>query len=177
MALAILPIVGGLILLYVLSYFATLYKHYREGRATGLPLVVCPINPDNIIYMIISVPIRPLLERVLPEWIYFGIRPSIYGWEFRDRYQITHPKVGDSFLLVSSGSPVLWIADPALGTAILQRRKDFVQQKITGVVMDVMGPNVLSVSFDPFTSPAVANILPSRTAKLGLVNAESLRLI
>lgn len=94
--------------------------------------------------MILSIPLRPIFERLLPVALYDAIKVTIYGWEFRDKYAL-HDKVGQAFILVTTAQNQLICADPAMTQVILTRRKDFVQLPTASRVMRLLGENVLTV--------------------------------
>jgi hypothetical protein len=103
------------------------------------------MNPVNILYMVFNAPMRPYMEKIIPAAIFEGILPSIYGWEFFDRYAL-HEKCGWTFMQVTPGPNIVWTADPDVASQILTRRKDFGILYMTGVIMGFFGPNVISVS-------------------------------
>lgn len=106
--------------------------------------MVAPVNPDNLIYLIIKVPLRPLLEKILPKAAFDIIHLTIFGWEFRSKHE-AHARHGAVFLLVTPGENELWVADPAVAHVVLTRRKDFIVLPIVKLVMGILGENVLTV--------------------------------
>jgi cytochrome P450 len=132
---------------YVVWIIATLqafYKNYSLARKTGLPLLLLPLSHYNPIWMILSVPlIRPLAEKILPEWIYEIVDVATYGWEFRRGWSIFE-KYGPAFILVSASANELSVTDPELATEILKRIKDFPQTYMASVIMNIFGPNLLT---------------------------------
>jgi hypothetical protein len=117
--------------LYLLSNVWSLVKHFLAARKSGFPVYVCPTNPLNPFWMVFNVPLRPVLAKILPVAIFERIKPTIYGWEFRDRYAV-HAKRGTSFFLATPGTMELWIADEEIANAVLARRNDFVMPEIVG---------------------------------------------
>jgi hypothetical protein len=144
--MAFLMILGTLLAIWLCSNCFALYQNYRRALISNLPILISIGNPDNVLWMIFSVPLRLTLEKFLPSSFYENhIKASIYGWEFRDK-NILHEKIGPAFLLVSSGDTELWAADPDAAQAVMARRKDFVQAPIATKILSVLGPNILSVS-------------------------------
>jgi hypothetical protein len=138
----------GLALIWVASNIIALFKNYRVARQCGLPIVVTPANPDNIIWMIFCQMIRPRLKSVLPESVWHYFTPTIYGWEFLDKYHFHH-SVGKTFLLVTPGDVECWTADPAVANAVLARwKKDFPTLPLTATIIGFCGPNLLTVSLN-----------------------------
>ncbi|KAA8644966.1 cytochrome P450 [Aspergillus tanneri] len=83
----------------------------------------------------------------LAGWIYERINLATHGWEFRKKGEI-HRRLGKTFVLVTLDECSLWVAEPALGTTILQRRKDFVQPAVVARVVGIFGSNVLQSNGD-----------------------------
>jgi hypothetical protein len=141
-----ITVVLGLLAAYILSSLYSLYRNYKIALTTGVPVVVCPVDPDNIIWIIIKVPLRTTLQKILPSFLFNRINLSIFGWEFRDKYEF-HARVGATFCLATPGHVELWIADPEVSQIVLAKRKDFVQHPIASKVMGFLGENILTVSF------------------------------
>jgi hypothetical protein len=119
---------------WIISNGWFLYRNYTIAKSSGgVPIIICPLDPDNLLWMIIKVPLRPTLKRILPRSVYDAIKISIFGWEFRDKYAL-HAQVGSVFWLVNPGSCELWVADPAVAQIVLARRKDFIQLPIASFV-------------------------------------------
>lgn len=125
------------ILLWTLTYPTRLLQNYLSARRTGLPLVICPIHPNNPIWMLLSVPLRPYLRRILPPPLFLRLNMSIYGWEFGEKYH-PHAVYGKNFIYVTCGSNEINIAEPELAAEVLRRTpKDFVQTAIGSRIMRV----------------------------------------
>ena len=107
--------------------------------------------------MVISVPLRPLFERILPAAFYDAIKVTIFGWEFRDKYDL-HDRVGPAFILVTPATNQLLCADPAMAQVILARRKDFVQSPTASKIMNFLGKNIVTVSSLSFSVPMTCRI-------------------
>jgi hypothetical protein len=144
--MGILIVTFTVFILWLFSNIYSLYRNYILARSSGLPIVICITNPSNYVWMVLNVPLRPFLQKVLPTSFFNNfIQVTTYGWEFRDKYAL-HSKVGNVFLLVTPGEIEAWIADPEAVLAVLARRKDFVQSPIASKIMSILGPNILSVS-------------------------------
>lgn len=115
-----------LVCLVLLWYFSSFPRNYRLARATGLPLLVSPINPANPFWLVFSAMFEPILHRFLPRIVYDKLKVTIFGWEYRCRYTVNHA-LGPVFVLVTPSSNEVWVADPDMATNILLRRNDFLQ--------------------------------------------------
>ena len=85
---------------YVLWNCQSLFANYLKARKSGLPIYVCPMNPNNIFWMIFGIPYRGLLERLLPSFAFDRVKSAIYGWEFLSRYE-PFARLGSAFILVT----------------------------------------------------------------------------
>ncbi|WYZ37721.1 hypothetical protein EsH8_II_001227 [Colletotrichum jinshuiense] len=147
------PLSIGLVLLPVLwiaSHLWALYHNYKAARATGLPLIVLPFDPENFFHVVFSVPLRPLIKRLLPASVFASVNLSIFGWEFQDKTAV-HDRVGPSFMLVTTGQNLFITADPAVAQTILTRRKEFIQSPISNKVLGFLGANILTVNGDSWS--------------------------
>ena len=120
----------GFFWLFTIWYFSSLPKNYFLARKTGLPIIVCPVNPVNIFWLVVSVVLEPAFARYLPSFIYDQLKVGIYGWEFRFRYTV-NAKLGPAFVLVTPARNEVWIADPEMAYTVLMRRNDFPQLEIS----------------------------------------------
>ncbi|KAI2481247.1 hypothetical protein Ptr902_07042 [Pyrenophora tritici-repentis] len=134
-----------LTLLYVASRLWHLNYNYRVARAAGLPVIICPYDPDSTLHTILCVPLRPILCSLLPGPIFAIVELTIWGWEFRDKAAI-HEKLGPAFIFVTTGRNRLVCADPSMAHAIMMKRKDFVHTYITNKAMGFLGANIITVS-------------------------------
>ncbi|WQF83646.1 Putative cytochrome P450 [Colletotrichum destructivum] len=140
------PLYTALILLptlWIASHLRALYNNYRAALLTGLPIIICPYDPESFIIAVFCVPARPLLKRVLPARAFAAVELTIFGWEFRDKAAV-HARVGPAFVVVTTGLNQLICADPAMAHAILARRREFVQPAISIKVMSFLGMNILT---------------------------------
>ncbi|OAQ85151.1 cytochrome p450 domain-containing protein [Purpureocillium lilacinum] len=133
----------------ILSSAWKFYRNYQDAIRSGLPVILCPVNNQSILYIIAQVPLRPILARFLPEPLFDRVRLSIFGWEFLDKGAI-HERVGPAFILVTAGVNELWCADPHMAQSILSRRKDFVQLPIGSKILCFLGENILTAGNGAF---------------------------
>ena len=114
---------------YIIWNCQSLLSNYRKARQSGLPILICPLATNNVLWMVFSVICRPIFVRCLPSVVYEHIKPAIYGWEFLYKYEI-FARLGPSFILVSPGRNEVNITDPEVAHAVLMRRNDFGQLDI-----------------------------------------------
>ncbi|CAI6331411.1 unnamed protein product [Periconia digitata] len=173
---------GGIVLvalLFVAPKLQALHRNYRAARATGLPIVVFPFDPDSLIHTIFSDPLRPVLRRLLPASLYATFEISTFGWEFRDKSAV-HERLGPNFILVSPGLNRFICADPATGQNILARRKDFVHPDISLKAMNFLGKNIITNNDEAWSrqrrivAPALSERISEEVWKVSAEHASSL---
>ncbi|KAL4861594.1 hypothetical protein BDV12DRAFT_207890 [Aspergillus spectabilis] len=135
----------GALLAYITWKLISLTRFYMHGRRSGFPIFIAPFPTKNIIWMVITPMLQPLLQKYIPEPLYTRLDVAIYGWECRQKAEI-HGRVGKTFVLVTLDECTLWVADPAIANVILQRRKDFLQPEIVSKVMGLFGANVITAN-------------------------------
>lgn len=131
--------------LWALSSLYSLVRNYLVARKTGLPIIVCPINNYNPLWMASGIPLNPLYKSILPRRFYEPINCASYGFEWREKSGI-FKKYGPSFVLVTTSAVELNTIDPGLVTEVLRRPKDFPNTEIGDVIMGVFGPNLLTTN-------------------------------
>ncbi|KAL8366308.1 hypothetical protein RB595_004870 [Gaeumannomyces hyphopodioides] len=130
-------------LLWIAARLRVLARNYRAARATGLPFVVCPYDPEGFVFALIQEPLRPVLRRLLPAAAFDVYELSLWGWEFRAKAAV-HKRYGPAFVVVTTGLNRLVCADPAMAHTILARRKDFVHPDINLKTMGFLGSNIIT---------------------------------
>ena len=138
----ILSALAALAAAYTLRWSFRLYFNYRAARATGIPYLLCPANPNSALFMVFSIPLRPLFLCLLPAWLWRRLRVQIYGWEYLLR-GAPQAELGPVFWVVAPEGLKLWIAEPEAAADVLARRKDFGILDVSKRVIGRFGPNVL----------------------------------
>lgn len=60
--LSLLTIIGSLVALYLARFPYNLARNYIAARKLGLPIIIVPIDQNHLIWMLISVPLRPVFK-------------------------------------------------------------------------------------------------------------------
>ncbi|OIW26630.1 cytochrome P450 [Coniochaeta ligniaria NRRL 30616] len=139
LARIVLALVGA----WFLSKAWRLYVNYQAAAKSGLPYLIWPIDPENIFFIVLQMPMKSLLRLLLPTSWYERASIGIMCWEFDDKNRL-HERVGPAIIFVTAGVNQLWCADPAMTNVILARRKDFVQLPLASKVMRFLGENILT---------------------------------
>ena len=169
-----LSILLALYSVWILSTLYHLFKNYLSARKTGLPIIIFPLNNYSLLWLVSSVPLRPLYEKYLPASIYERINLATYGWEFRVKDSI-FDKYGHAFVTVTAGPNELSVKDPELATEILKRMQDFRHTDMGATIMKVLGPNLVTSAGENWARQRKL-IAPNINEKIsGLVFGESCR--
>lgn len=128
----------------VVAYFSTFVYHLIRNLSyatkSGFPSVIVPWDQNHLIWIIISVPLRPYLEKWLPQWIYNRLVLCIYGNEFTENlrpFQQYLSANDKTFMLVTCGRPELSTRDPEIVLEILNRTRDFLPNDLTELFVSV----------------------------------------
>ncbi|KMU74305.1 hypothetical protein CISG_04654 [Coccidioides immitis RMSCC 3703] len=136
------------IILYIFTILLKLLQNYQRARKIGLPIVFVPVDQSNILWIIISPIVRPLLKRYLPRFIYNRIVICIFGHEFHEKLEPFKNFVGGqkTYTLITLRGLEIWTCDPDVSMDVLRRPKDFSQLEIANKMMSKFGSNVLTTS-------------------------------
>lgn len=99
--------------------------NYRRAASMGIPLVRLPIDPENIIWLVLEPHLWRLLDHLPFSWGTFG-RYSRRGWHFKDKAS-SHLRYGPAWALVTPAFVYIYIADPDAVHDIFVRRGDFLR--------------------------------------------------
>lgn len=146
---SILAIVASLLTIYFTSLIYRFIVNLSKAKKSGFPYIIIPWNQNSFIWMIVSVPLRPWLNKTMPNWIRDRLSLTIYGVEFHEQLrpfdQYAAPQGNDkSYSLVTPGMFEVTTRDPELTTEILRRTNDFLPLELTELFMGKFGPNVLT---------------------------------
>jgi cytochrome P450 len=128
---------------YTLQCLTRIFREWRKARVSGIPYMIAPVHPENLVWMIFSPMFQKQLERYLPAWIYSRISMNIYGWEMRYKYRPVE-NYGSLLLLVNFYRTELTIADPDVAHEVLKRPKDFPNSSTGNFIMGKFGPNLVT---------------------------------
>lgn len=107
-----------------LTTLLPLARNYGTARKIGLPILVIPVNPLGLFWLIIGVQFRPLIRRLFPERLTLWTHCCVYGGGIEQRRPV-HDLLGPVFVTVSPGIIELVIGDAIAANEVFTRRKDF----------------------------------------------------
>ena len=137
---SLLTIFGTLLIAYFLTFIYALIRNLLNARKTRLPYIIIPWDQNHILWMVISVPLRPYFKEYLPTWLWNRIALTIYGFEFHEKLRQFDQYIdgGKSYVHVGCGKFEFWTRDPEITSQILGRPRDFVQFELTALFVRVV---------------------------------------
>lgn len=164
-----IPVILALLFpLYISTFLLKLLRNYIVARKYGFPIHVVPIHPNHVVWMLMGQPIRPLLKRHLPYWLYSWIVPTIYGWEQLERRILFRQKNTDSFMLVTCNKNELWTVDPMIVADTFKRPDTFRKTDTAKLVLETFGRNVFTSEGEAWARQRkiVTGIINERVSKV-----------
>ena len=169
---SLLIIVGFLALVLFAHSAYRLAVNAYYARKTKLPYLIIPIDQNSFFWMLCAVPLRPLLKKRLPQWVWERVSITIYGFEFHEKLRVYQqygaPQGNDkSYLIVTPGKLEFSTIDPEIADHVLRRPRDFIQSDINDLFMGRFGPNVLTTNGDEWARQrkVVASVINERVSK------------
>ncbi|KAK3679893.1 hypothetical protein LTR78_000270 [Recurvomyces mirabilis] len=153
------------------AYFSTfiyaLLRNLFLARKTGFPSIIIPWDQNHIVWMILSVPLRPKLKQWLPTQSFDRLTLAIYGWD--------NSPVRKSYMHVGCGRLEFWTADPESTTEILRRPGSFEQVGLVDMLLARFGHSLLTSNGEKWAKQRkiVAGVINERVSKA--VFAESIQ--
>lgn len=114
-----------MVVLFVSATVLPLYRNYTIAQKVGLPIIIDPVNPMGVLWLLLGPYLLPLL-RLLPASLSLWTDCTEYAGGFNDRGAI-HKRLGPVFIHVNPARNELVIADPTTASNVLGRRKDFIK--------------------------------------------------
>lgn len=99
--------------------------NYRRASSMGIPLLRLPVDPLNLIWLILEPPLWRLLDHLPFSWGSFG-HYSRRGWQFHDKAE-SHLQYGPIWAVVTPCDIYVYVADPDAIRDIFHRRGDFLR--------------------------------------------------
>lgn len=74
-----LTIAFSCFLAYISTFVYCFIRNLTNARRTGFPSIIVPWDQNHLIWIVISVPLRPLLAKWLPRFIYERLSLTMYA--------------------------------------------------------------------------------------------------
>jgi hypothetical protein len=100
-----------------------LARNYLIARKVGVSMVIVPISPENILWIIIGNHLIPFFKR-LPFGNGTFTRFTYYGWQSKENCA-AHLDFGDAFITVTPGKNWLYVCNAEALIDIFRRGSDF----------------------------------------------------
>ena len=139
----LLSVLGALLTIGITYYLVALTRAYLVARKINLPIYLTPVDSQNFLWIVFSVPLQPLFKRLLPPSLYMRLELCIFGFETRVRNKPLE-MFGGSYLLVGPGSVEFWTQDPVVMMQVLGN-KDIRLSGMSVKFMKRFGSNLLTV--------------------------------
>jgi hypothetical protein len=146
MLLLIFKTVVLIVSLFVSSSIWGIIRNYSIARKIGLPVVIVPISPENLIWMLTARHVLSLLKYLPFETGHFT-RFCYVGWQFDDKYHV-HQELGDAVVFTTPGKNWIYLcnADAIHELTRRERQGQFARPVELLAMLDVFGPNLSTVS-------------------------------
>lgn len=115
----------GIGIVYLSWSLIAMEINYRRAASMGIPLVRLPVDPKNILWMVLEPSIWRLLDHLPFDWGTFR-RYSRRGWHFHDKAR-SHLQYGPVWALVTPCDIYVHVVDSVAITDIFHRRGDFLR--------------------------------------------------
>ncbi|KAF3941686.1 hypothetical protein ABW19_dt0209551 [Dactylella cylindrospora] len=179
--MAFWKVIGALAAAYFVSFIYRLARNWRHARRLGFPVVFLPLVQNNPLWMVLGVPLRPLLRHYLPRSLFVRLSITIHGWENQlklEPYMLFSTPYGSpkSFTLAGAGRVELSTWDREIASEILRRPKDFMQFEDANFLLSRFGDNVLSTDGEVWARhrKIVASVINERISKVVFNEATNL---
>ncbi|PLB54882.1 cytochrome P450 [Aspergillus steynii IBT 23096] len=141
----ILEVLAALSLAYLGWSMVSMEINYRRASSMGIPLVRLPIDPNNLVWMVLESQLWPILDR-LPIDLGSLSRYGRRGWHFADKAN-SHLQYGSIWALVTPVDIYVHVADANTVHDIFDRRSDFLRPSKMYKLLEVYGPCISTASW------------------------------
>ncbi|EXJ77289.1 hypothetical protein A1O3_10447 [Capronia epimyces CBS 606.96] len=161
----------SLVLAYLLWTVVRLASNYVEAKKTGLPILLCPVNPGSPLWMLSKEVLIPIFLR-LPFGIGDWAGRAEVGWTFKEKFSV-HARHGEAFIIVSPGENEIILANPSATDEVMRRRNDFIKNPALYGMLDIYGPNLDTVNGKAWDRHRKITVPPFNEQNSALVWRES----
>ncbi|KAF5989250.1 cytochrome P450 monooxygenase 3A7 [Fusarium coicis] len=166
--------IGGLLLAFVgLSTLQLLYN-YKKAKAIGLPVLITPIDPSNVPYLLCSSFLEPLLRKILPFGLGNFVEYNSRDWNYEQIHDLQE-RIGDTFIIVSPKQIRVFTGNAKASDDLCRRRRDFVKAVALYKPLEIFGRNVVTTEGDDWVRHRRITTPPFNERNSALVWDESKR--
>lgn len=148
--------------------------NYKKAKAIGLPVLITPIDPSNVPYMLCSSWLEPLLRTWLPYGLSNFVDYNSRDWNY-DKIKDLEDRVGDTFIIVSPKQIRVFTANAEASNELCRRRRDFVKAVALYKPLEIFGRNVVTTEGEDWVRHRKTTTPPFNERNSALVWDESKR--
>ena len=169
----LLNAVVTLVALYAFRLVYRFLRNFYNARKIGLPFILFPFDTNSVLWAVVGVPLRPVLQRLLPSALWDRLTITIHGWQIAEPlrpFELFAAPQGNpkSLSIVGCGKDIaIWTHDPEIITEILRRTREFEQPDVYELFMGTFGHNVFIDNGDPWSRQrkVVSSVINERVSK------------
>ncbi|KAJ3533382.1 hypothetical protein NM208_g8017 [Fusarium decemcellulare] len=166
--------IGACLLAYTGLNFILLIHNYRKAKTVGLPVLITPIDPSNVPYMLCSSWLEPLLRKVLPFGLGNFVEYNSRDWNY-DKINDLQERIGDTFIIASPKQIRVFTGNAKASDDLCRRRRDFVKAVALYKPLEIFGRNVVTTEGDTWVRHRRITTPPFNERNSALVWNESKR--
>ncbi|KAF5558266.1 cytochrome p450 3a7 [Fusarium napiforme] len=163
-----------LIRLSAFKPMAKLLYNYGKAKAIGLPVLITPIDPSNVPYLLCSSFLEPLLRRILPFGLGNFVEYNSRDWNYEQIHALQE-RIGDTFIIVSPKQIRVFTGNAKASDDLCRRRRDFVKAVALYKPLEIFGRNVVTTEGDDWVRHRRITTPPFNERNSALVWDESKR--
>ncbi|ESU07504.1 hypothetical protein FGSG_02113 [Fusarium graminearum PH-1] len=166
--------IGFILLGYSGLCTVQLLWNYRKAKAIGLPVLITPIDPSNVPYLLCSSWLEPLLRKILPFGLGNFVEYNSRDWNYSQIHGLQE-RIGDTFIIVSPKQIRVFTGNAKASDDLCRRRKDFVKAVALYKPLEIFGRNVVTTEGDDWVRHRRITTPPFNERNSALVWDESKR--
>ncbi|KAF5631729.1 cytochrome p450 3a7 [Fusarium sp. NRRL 52700] len=145
-----------------------------KAKAIGLPVLITPIDPSNVPYLLCSSFLEPLLRKILPFGLGNFVEYNSRDWNYEQIHDLQE-RIGDTFIIVSPKQIRVFTGNAKASDDLCRRRRDFVKAVALYKPLEIFGRNVVTTEGDDWVRHRRITTPPFNERNSALVWDESKR--
>ncbi|KAG5988959.1 hypothetical protein E4U43_004591 [Claviceps pusilla] len=152
----------AVVTIYLLYYIRNFTRNIIDGRTTGLPMIIIPLDQTHFLWRLWASGNRDRFQRIIPRQVWDRLKLTLFGWEFDEKLKpferfakqqgnVEHDGEGLSFSVVGTKCLEIWTADPVAVHDVLHRAHDFGVSYAIQFALGQFGPNVMTTNGELWT--------------------------
>ncbi|KAI1048894.1 hypothetical protein LB506_004766 [Fusarium annulatum] len=145
-----------------------------KAKSIGLPVLITPIDPSNVPYLLCSSFLEPFLRKVLPFGLGNFVEYNSRDWNYEQIHDLQE-RIGDTFIIVSPKQIRVFTGNAKASDDLCRRRRDFVKAVALYKPLEIFGRNVVTTEGDDWVRHRRITTPPFNERNSALVWNESKR--